>query len=110
MPKNRDYLSELAAYNRRHGVTATFSEMKKTARRIAKLDSELEPIDLDKFFLLHADPTGEEATDNVMAERAKRAAHNHSAAARRLSRTNNHVTQVHPHHLGETLEHLGATA
>ena len=37
MPKNTDYLSELAKYNEEHGVTATFSEMKKTARRIEKL-------------------------------------------------------------------------
>lgn len=86
MPKNRDYLSELAAYNTRNGITATFSEMKKTARRIAKLDAELsEHVEVDAFFLLHADPTGEEATANVMAERAERAAHNHSAAARRLA-------------------------
>lgn len=86
MPKNRDYLSELAAYNTRNGITATFSEMKKTARRIAKIDADrADGIDLDAFFLLHSDPTGEEATDNVMAERAERAAHNHSAAARRLA-------------------------
>jgi hypothetical protein len=86
MPKNTDYLSALSTYNKQHGITATFSEMKKTARRIAKLDAELgEGIDLDAFFLLHSDPTGEEATDNVMAERAERAAHNHSAAARRLA-------------------------
>lgn len=86
MPKNRDYLSELAAYNTRNGITATFSEMKKTARRIAKLDADrADGIDLDAFFLLHADPTGEDATNNVMAERAKRSAQNHAAAAQRLA-------------------------
>jgi hypothetical protein len=84
MPKT-DYLSALSTYNKKHGITATFSEMKKTARRIAKLDDDRGPVDLDVFFLLHSDPTGEEATDNVMAERAERAAHNHSAAARRLA-------------------------
>ncbi|MBT8163084.1 MULTISPECIES: hypothetical protein [Arthrobacter] len=82
MPKNTDYLSKLATYNKKHGITATFSEMKKTARRMQKLHDERGPVDLDAFFLLHADPTGEEATDNVMAERA---AQNEANAARRLA-------------------------
>ena len=82
MPKNKDYLSELANYNKKHGITATFSEMKKTARRIQKLDAERGPVDLDAFFLLHADPTGEEAVENVMTERA---AKNEANAARRLA-------------------------
>lgn len=82
MPKNTDYLSELARYNQENGITATFSEMKKTARRIQKLHDERGPVDLDAFFLLHADPTGEEATDNVMEERAKQNATN---AARRCA-------------------------
>lgn len=82
MPSNTDYLSKLAAYNEAHGITATFSEMKKTARRIQKLADEQAPVDVEAFFLLHADPTGEEATDNVMAERAKQ---NHTNAARRTA-------------------------
>jgi putative AlgH/UPF0301 family transcriptional regulator len=82
MPSNTDYLSKLASYNAVHGITATFSEKKKTARRMQKLDDERGPVDLDAFFLLHSDPTGEEATANVMAERA---AHNQAAAARRLA-------------------------
>jgi ABC-type Zn uptake system ZnuABC Zn-binding protein ZnuA len=82
MPSNTDYLSELAKYNAKNGITATFSEMKKTAKRIQKLADERGPLDVEAFFLLHADPTGEEATDNVMAERA---AHNQTNAARRLS-------------------------
>lgn len=82
MPKNTDYLSELARYNAKHGITATFSEMKKTARRIQKLHDERGPVDIEAFFLLHADPTGEEATDNVMVERAKQNATN---AARRAA-------------------------
>ena len=77
-----DYLSKLATYNQSHGITATFSEMKKTARRMEKLHDEQGPVDVEAFFLLHADPTGEEATDNVMAERA---ATNKTNAARRLA-------------------------
>lgn len=82
MPKNTDYLSKLAAYNVKNGITATFSEMKKTARRMQKLDEERGPVDIEAFFLLHSDPTGEEATDNVMNERAQQ---NNAAAARRLA-------------------------
>jgi acid phosphatase class B len=82
MPENTDYLSKLAAYNVMNGITATFSEMKKTARRIQKLHDERGPVDIEAFFLLHSDPTGEEATDNVMAERA---AQNQANAARRVA-------------------------
>ena len=82
MPSNTDYLSKLATYNQKHGVTATFSEMKKTARRMQKLHDERGPVDIDAFFLLHSDPTGEEATDNVMAERAEA---NRKAAERRVA-------------------------
>lgn len=71
MPSNTDYLSKLATYNQSHGITATFSEMKKTARRMQKLDDESGPVDVEAFFLLHADPTGEEASENVDAERNK---------------------------------------
>jgi len=80
MPSNTDYLSKLAAYNQRNNITATFSEMKKTARRMQKLHDERGPVDVEAFFLLHSDPTGEEATDNVMAEQA---AINRTNAARR---------------------------
>lgn len=80
MPSNTDYLSKLAAYNVMNGITATFSEMKKTARRMQKLADEQGPLDVEAFFLLHSDPTGEEATDNVMAERAET---NRTNAARR---------------------------
>ena len=83
MPKNTDYLSKLAAYNVMNGITATFSEMKKTARRMQKLDEERgERIDLDAFLLLHSDPPGEEAVANVLAERA---AQNKANAERRLA-------------------------
>jgi len=83
MPKNTDYLSKLAAYNVMNGITATFSEMKKTARRMQKLDEERgERVDLDAFFLLHSDPTGEEAVANVLIEHA---AQNKANAERRLA-------------------------
>lgn len=82
MPKNTDYLSKLANYNKKHGITATFSEMKKTARRMQKLHDERGPVDLDVFFLLHQDPTGETAVENVLAEHA---AQNEANAARRLA-------------------------
>lgn len=70
MPSSTDYLSKLAHYNQQHGITATFSEMKKTARRIQKLDVERGiAIDLETYFLDYKDPTGEEASENVDAER-----------------------------------------
>jgi acid phosphatase class B len=82
MPKNTDYLSKLATYNAHHGITATFSEMKKTARRMQKLHDERGPVDIEAFFLLHSDPTGEEAVQNVLDERAKQ---NEANAARRVA-------------------------
>jgi hypothetical protein len=82
MPSNTDYLSKLATYNQEHGITATFSEMKKTARRMQKLHDERGSVDLDAFFLLHSDPTGEEAAANVDAERAEQ---NKANAARRVA-------------------------
>lgn len=78
MPSN-DYLSKLATYNQKHVITATFSEMKKTARRMQKLHDERGPVDVEAFFLDHQDPTGEEATDNVLD------AQNQANAARRLA-------------------------
>ena len=77
-----DYLSKLATYNEDHGITATFSEMKKTARRIQKMHDDLgtvEFVDFEAYFLLHSDKTGEEATDNVLT------AQNKANAARRLA-------------------------
>ena len=82
MPANTDYLSKLAAYNQSHNITATFSEMKKTARRMEKLHEELGAVefaDFESYFLLHSDKTGEEATDNVLT------AQNAANAARRLA-------------------------
>ena len=82
MPKNKpNYLNELAAYNQLHGITATFSEMKKTARRIEKLDAERpDPIDLNAYFLDYQDPTGEEAAEKVDGERE-----HHASVRRRLA-------------------------
>jgi hypothetical protein len=69
-----DYLSKLATYNEDHGITATFSEMKKTARRIQKMHDDLGTVefaDFEAYFLLHSDKTGEEATDNVLTAQNK---------------------------------------
>lgn len=78
-----NYLNLLAKYNADHGITATFSEMKKTARRMQKLNEETGlRIDIEAYFLDYKDEVGETATDNVMLERIKRNAEN---AARRLA-------------------------
>ena len=78
-----NYLNLLAKYNADHGITATFSEMKKTARRMQKLNEETGlRIDIEAYFLDYKDEVGEMATDNVMLERIKRNAEN---AARRLA-------------------------
>jgi len=85
MPSNTDYLSKLAAYNQDHGITSTFSEMKKTARRMEKHHASMPEgwrLTVEDYFRQVADPTGEEATDNVMNERAKQ---NKANAARRLA-------------------------
>jgi hypothetical protein len=85
MPKNNDYLSMLATYNHDHGIPATFSEMKKTARRMQKMHEAMPDgwrLTVEEYFRQVSDPTGEEATDNVMTERAKQNATN---AARRTA-------------------------
>jgi len=78
-----DYLTMLATYNQRNNITATFSEMKKTARRMQKLADErgtVEFVDFEAYFLLHSDKVGEEATDNVLAEQNARNAARRVAA------------------------------
>jgi hypothetical protein len=85
MPENNDYLSKVAAYNEENGITATFSEMKKTARRMQRAHEAMPDgwrLTVEEYFRQVSDPTGEEATDNVMAERAKQNATN---AARRTA-------------------------
>jgi len=86
MPKNTDYLSELARYNTEHGITATFSEMKKTARRIGRIVEENEAarnaVDPLAYVLQFWDETGELAVDHVMEERAEA---NRKAAERRVA-------------------------
>lgn len=81
-----DYLSKLATYNQNHGITATFSEMKKTARRIERICNENEAarkaVDPLAYVLQYWDETGETATDNADAERAKQ---NSTNAARRVA-------------------------
>jgi hypothetical protein len=89
MPSNTDYLSRLATYNQKNGITATFSEMKKTARRIERVVNENEAarkaVDPLAYVLQYWDETGELATDNVDTERAERNARNAAAAARRIA-------------------------
>lgn len=84
-----DYLSMLATYNQSHGITATFSEMKKTARRIERICTENEAarkaVDPFAYVLQHWDETGELATDHVMEEQAERAKQNATSAARRVA-------------------------
>ena len=85
MPSNTDYLSKLATYNQERGITSTFSEMKKTARRMQKLHETMPEgwrLTVEDYFRLVSDPVGEEATDNVMNERQRT---NHANAARRLA-------------------------
>lgn len=80
-----NFLNLLAAHNEKNGITATFSEMKKTARRMDRIYAEHEEarnaIDPLAYVLDYSDETGEIATDNVLAERAKQNAAN---AARRI--------------------------
>lgn len=84
MPSAPDFLSKLSTYNAVHGVNATFSEMKKTARRIERAynDRPDTSVTADEYFLDYQDPTGEDATDNVMLDCAARNANN---AARRVA-------------------------
>ena len=65
------------------GVAITFSQARYTARRIEGRDDARDAIDPYAYVLQFWDETGEEATDNVMAERAKQNATN--AARRRAA-------------------------
>lgn len=85
MPSNTDYLSKLATYNKDNGITASFSEMKKTARRIQKHHESMPEgwrLTVEDYFRQVSDPTGEEATDSVMNEQAAKNATN---ASRRVA-------------------------
>lgn len=76
MPKNNpkpDFLTELARYNAVNGVKATFSEMKKTARRLERAfnDRADKAVEVAEFLALayqreFTDPTGETAVAHVM--------------------------------------------
>lgn len=74
MPENTsprpDFLSKLGAHNAIHGVMATFSEMKKTARRIEKAYDARPPaqelISADEFLRIHySDPTPDTAIAHI---------------------------------------------
>lgn len=78
-----NFMHLLAQHNNKHGITATHSELKKTARRMAKAyesrpDKTIDPY---AYVLDYQDPVGEEAADNVDTERET----NHHNAARRLA-------------------------
>jgi hypothetical protein len=78
-----DFLTLLARHNAAHGITATFSEMKKTARSIAKAyearpDSTVDP---DAYVLQYWDETGETAVENVLTEQNRTNAARRTAAA-----------------------------
>lgn len=76
MPKNNpnpDFLTELARYNAINGVSATFSEMKKTARRLERAfndrkDKAVEAAEFIKnaYDKEYSDITGETAVAHVM--------------------------------------------
>jgi hypothetical protein len=90
MPKNNSasYLNDLAAYNQLHGITATFSEMKKTARRMQTLHETMPDgwrLTVEDYFRQVSDPTGEEATDNVMHENELKERAHHASVRRRLA-------------------------
>lgn len=77
-----NFLTLLADYNEQHGIRLSFSEMKKTARRIeASYRARRNAADPYSYILDYADETGEVATDNVMRCRD-------DYAVRRLNRTN----------------------
>ncbi|MGP9488916.1 hypothetical protein CIK76_05085 [Glutamicibacter sp. BW80] len=76
MPKNNPkpgFLTELARYNAINGVSSTFSEMKKTARRLERAfnDRADKAIEAAEFLALayekeYSDITGETAVAHVM--------------------------------------------
>lgn len=74
MPENNqthpDFLTELAKYNAINGVGATFSEMKKTARRIERAYNDrpaaLAEITIHEYLrILYSDPTADTAIAHV---------------------------------------------
>lgn len=69
-----DFLSKLGAYNAIHGIMSTFSEMKKTARRIERAYDARPPaqelISADEFLRIHySDKFADEAIACVMGEK-----------------------------------------
>ncbi|GGJ59168.1 hypothetical protein [Glutamicibacter ardleyensis] len=76
MPKNNpkpDFLTELARYNAINAVQATFSEMKKTARRLERAfnDRADKAVEAAEFLALayekeYSDITGETAVAHAM--------------------------------------------
>jgi len=65
--------------NNEQGLSLTFSQIKKSARRFEKRCEDWLLEDAEAYVLQHQDPTGEEAVNNVMQRR------NEAAASRRLA-------------------------
>lgn len=63
-----DFLTLLSAHNNQHGIRLTFSEMKKTARRIGKAYDARpdQTVAAEDYFLDYSDITGETAVAHVM--------------------------------------------
>ncbi len=68
-----NFIHSLSVHNNHHGITATHSEMKKTARRMERVFNDRADKDMAaaEFLALaydreFSDKTGEEAVDHVM--------------------------------------------
>lgn len=89
-----DFITLLSSHNAKHGIRLTFSELKKTARRIERTynerPEEQRKLTKDEYFRLdHADPTADEAVACVDGDDPCHHAHehhpNHAKAARRVA-------------------------
>lgn len=81
-PSRPDFLSKLGAYNAIHGIMSTFSEMKKTARRIEKAydmrPTDQELISADEFLRIHySDNVANEVIACVLGEKECRNCEEH---------------------------------
>ena len=83
MPSH-NFMNLLATHNAEHDIHLTFSELKKTSRRIEKAFNERpdKSVDPYAYVLQYRDDTGEGATDGYDTERER----NRVAAAQRIAR------------------------
>ncbi|MGN6656409.1 MAG: hypothetical protein ACTHJ9_13835 [Rhodanobacter sp.] len=83
MPSH-NFMNLLATHNAKHGIRLSFSELKKTSRRIERAYNERpdkDQIDPYAYVLQYRDDTGETATDDYDSEREC----NRVAAAQRIA-------------------------